>query len=394
MKLHRHHVQTVQRVLAMAWETRRPVEQLVAETLHAHPKWGSRDRRQFAEQVYELIRHWRWYAHLADSEAVERVWAAWYCHTQATPLPEEFAAGILSEQIEARAAEAVTLAVRESLPDWIANRLEAAYGEEWAGLAAKLNQTAEVFLRVNRLRASVAETAARLAAEEVPTELVAGAPDALRLLSRKPLQHSPTFRAGWIEIQDAGSQQIAPFLEVEPGQTVIDACAGAGGKSLHLAALMRNQGRLISCDVWPRKLAELESRARRNGALIQESQLIGPDTIKAFTAQADRVLLDVPCSGLGTLRRKPDLKWRLTEGELDRLIALQATILGEYSALVKPGGKLVYATCSLLPEENERQVERFLKLNPGVWQWEAAQSLRPDREGWDGFYMARLRRES
>jgi 16S rRNA (cytosine967-C5)-methyltransferase len=175
---------------------------------------------------------------------------------------------------------------------------------------------------------------------------------------------------------------------------VIDGCAGAGGKTLHLAALMRNQGRLVAMDVVPTKLRELENRARRNGVLIVETQLLDEagTQVKNFHAHADRVLLDVPCSGTGVLRRKPDTKWRLTEDEVARLVTLQARILKDYSAMVKPGGKLVYATCSILPQENEQQITAFLMQSEGAWKLDEQRSVRPDVEGWDGFYLARLQR--
>lgn len=385
-KLHRHLITSVWTAVEAIMQGGEGAEGVVARALQGHPKWGARDRRQFAEQVYGLVRHWRWAGHLAAAEDTPSRWAAWWMQDHGEALPEEFTAGLTLEDVLASAALETPLAVRESLPDWLDAHGHSAYGDVWPAVARSLNQPAEVFLRVNRLRGSVAEAAARLQEEGVETDVVPGAPDALKLRVRRPLQNSATFRAGWCEVQDAGSQQIAPFLRVAPGQTVVDACAGAGGKSLHLAALMRNQGHLLATDVHPRKLAELELRARRNGVVICQTQLISD----APSHSADRVLLDVPCSGLGILRRKVATKWQLTESALSKLLTLQARILQDYSAMVKPGGKLVYATCSLLPAENEHQVATFLAANPGGWSLEEERRLRPDVEGWDGFYMARL----
>ena len=344
---------------------------------------------------YEIVRHYRWACHLADATELPKVWAAWWMTREQAQLPEEFAAGLTLEFVQERSEMQVPLAVRESIPDWLDERCRAAYGADWEALAHALNQPAEVYLRANRIRASVAEVRQNLQEEGIESATVAGAEDALQLQNRRPLQNSGTWRSGWCEIQDAGSQQIAPFLKVAPGQVVIDGCAGAGGKSLHLAALMRNQGRLIGLDVVPAKLRELETRARRNGVLIAETQLLDDEwsQIAKLDKHADRVLLDVPCSGTGVLRRKPDTKWRLTADEADRLVELQSRILKAYSVMVKPGGKLVYATCSILPEENEQQVERFLTAQGGAWKLDDQRWLRPDVEGWDGFYMARLQRQ-
>jgi 16S rRNA (cytosine967-C5)-methyltransferase len=172
---------------------------------------------------------------------------------------------------------------------------------------------------------------------------------------------------------------------------VIDACAGAGGKTLHLATLMKNKGRIIALDVHGYKLKELRKRATRNGVdNIEERVIEGSQTIKRYTASADRVLLDVPCSGTGVLRRNPDAKWKLSDAEIERLIALQAEILRSHSRMVKPGGKLVYATCSILPSENEKQIKSFLAEHGSEWTLENQIHLRPDKQGFDGFYAARL----
>jgi 16S rRNA (cytosine967-C5)-methyltransferase len=204
-------------------------------------------------------------------------------------------------------------------------------------------------------------------------------------------------RAGWFEVQDAGSQEIAPFLQPRPDEVVIDSCAGAGGKTLHLAALLHNQGRLLALDVHPWKLAALEKRAARAGVTCLRTQPITSlEDLARHAGTADRLLIDAPCSGLGVLRRHPDTKWKLTTTELARLVRLQQEILDTHSTLLKPGGTLVYATCSFLPEENTAQIHAFLARQPaGAWSLEEERLLLPDparpSANHDAFYMARLR---
>jgi 16S rRNA (cytosine967-C5)-methyltransferase len=201
----------------------------------------------------------------------------------------------------------------------------------------------------------------------------------------------PAFKEGLFEVQDASSQRVASFMYVEPGMRVIDACAGGGGKTLHIAALMQNKGRILALDVHDWKLNELRKRAGRAGVDIAETRVIeSSKTLKRLANHADRLLLDVPCSGLGVLRRNPDAKWKLSEIEIDRLIIEQQDILTRYSAMVKPGGKLVYATCSILPSENEQQIERFLATHGETWTLEEELKINPATTRHDGFYAARL----
>jgi 16S rRNA (cytosine967-C5)-methyltransferase len=183
------------------------------------------------------------------------------------------------------------------------------------------------------------------------------------------------------------------MLDPKPGERVIDACAGAGGKSLHLAALMKNKGKILSLDIHERKLEELRKRASRAGADIIETRTIDSSkVIKRLEETADRLLLDVPCSGLGVLRRNPDSKWKLSDEEIEKLRALQSQILESYSKMVKPGGRMVYATCSILPSENERQVEEFLKNAGGTFELLEERKFAPGKDGFDGFYAASLQK--
>ena len=372
-------------------------EQVVDARLKANRKWGARDRRLFAESVYENVRWWRLNWHLAGlpdaecllpeaitEERVQTLWDAYWVRHQAA----------LAGQQVAR-PEDISLAIRASIPDWLFELGTKEFGSEWPALLAALNQPADVFLRANSLHTTAGALKADLALQGIEADEVPGLPDALRLKERRKLGNSTAFCNGLFEIQDAASQHVAPLLQVEPGQTVIDACCGAGGKTLHLAALMKNKGRLLALDVRDKPLHALAERAKRASISIIELGVLDKEQVHTdLFASADRVLLDVPCSGLGTLRRSADVKWKLTAKEVARLVRVQARILADYSQFVKPGGKLVYATCSLLPDENERQVQAFLAEHGAAWTLEEELHLRPDREGFDGFYAARLARNS
>ena len=230
--------------------------------------------------------------------------------------------------------------------------------------------------------------------EEIETETVPSAPDALVLVERKNVFLSQAFKKGLFEVQDASSQLVAPFLDVKPGQRVIDACAGAGGKTLHLASLMENKGQIIALDIHGHKLAELKKRAKRDGAHNTETRTIeGTKSIKKLKGKADRVLIDAPCSGIGVLKRNPDSKWKLNADFIERIRKTQAEILDQYASMVKTGGKLVYATCSILPSENEKQVKAFL-ANHKEFEMIKDKKVSPAASGFDGFYMALMEKKS
>jgi 16S rRNA (cytosine967-C5)-methyltransferase len=367
-------------------------EAVVDARLRANRKWGARDRRFFAECVYENVRWWRWHWHLAGLPDAECLQPAAVTEARASAVLDAYLA---QRETNAPKDPAVPLAIRESVPDWLNELGEKEFAADWPALLAALNRPAEVFLRANTLRTTALELKATLAQQGIEAETVAGLPDALRLRERRKLASCAAFRDGLFEIQDAASQHVAPLLHVAPGQTVMDACCGAGGKTLHLAALLRNEGRLLALDVREEPLNELARRAARAGVTgVELGTLDREQTHEDLFATADRVLLDVPCSGLGTLRRHADVKWKMTPKEIARLIRVQARILAGYANFTRPGGKLVYATCSILPDENERQVRAFLAAHGDAWTLEEELHLRPDRAGFDGFYAARLGRKA
>jgi 16S rRNA (cytosine967-C5)-methyltransferase len=276
-------------------------------------------------------------------------------------------------------------AVQESYPDDLHALVAAELGDTWQQIGRELNIPATVHLRWNTLKGPYQ-------ADLLPDHYAFGPerPHALCLTDRKNLFSLPAFKEGYIEVQDAGSQAIAPFLQTEPGQRVVDACAGAGGKTLHLAALMENKGKIIALDVYGFKLEELRRRARRASAFNVEAKEINKTNLNRLRGSADRLLLDVPCSGLGVLKRNPDAKWRLNRDSILQVQKLQLEILENYAEILKSGGKLVYATCSILPSENQNQVEHFLSKHPN-FELEEECHLTPGHT--DGFYMARLRKK-
>lgn len=407
MKLPPHLLDEIIHSLGEVFSGRRYADKVIEYAFKRHRKWGSRDRRLFAESIYECVRWWRWYWFLAglpdeeharqeaiSPERLYRVWAAYWI-TNGRDLPkDENAPEIRPADVLKRAKQAdVSPAIRAAIPDWLEERGTLELGEKWPRLREALNQPADVFLRVNTLKNDRRALREALGQEGFETEVVEDVPSALRLRQRANTFASKAYKGGLFEVQDAASQLIAPFLQPEPGQRVIDACAGGGGKALHIAALMRNKGKILALDIHAWKLAELRKRAARAGVdVIEAREIEGAKTIKRLSQKADRVLLDVPCSGLGVLRRNPDAKWKLLDAEVDRLTTLQAEILESYSRMVAPGGKLVYATCSILPSENEKQVQAFLAKHGSEWTLEEELHRTPERGAFDGFYAARMMR--
>jgi 16S rRNA (cytosine967-C5)-methyltransferase len=302
--------------------------------------------------------------------------------------------GKTAEEMKAREAELADQprAIRESIPDWLDALGSSELGDAWDAELAALNQRASIFLRVNTLRATRPEVIAWLASFHITATEVPGLPDALVLAPGKSLPKSLRLD-GRVEIQDAGSQMIAPLVDPQPGERVIDACSGAGGKSLHLAALMNGDGRVFGMDIDAKKLVELDRRAKRaNANKCVKSKEITAATTTDFAEVADRLLIDAPCSGLGTLKRQPDLKWRLKPAAIDRLRGIQAELLDQYTAMLKPGGRLVYATCSILPSENRAAIDKLLAK--GGFTLLEESPVSPAATGYDGFYAAALMKDA
>ncbi|MBC7420211.1 MAG: RsmB/NOP family class I SAM-dependent RNA methyltransferase [Bdellovibrio sp.] len=398
MPLHLHLIDAIVAALDEIIIDQRYADKVIERIFKKNRKWGARDRKFVAESIYEIIRHRRRFEYIADSSESWDLLAA-YLFQSMNELPnwEEFERLDL-DQMKKRNSEEKPPQVANSFPDWLHELGQAEFTDQWTKLMNALNRPAEVFLRVNTLKAQTLPLIAELANEEIEAEVVKSSefqlPSTLKLAKRKNVFTTQAFRSGYFEVQDAGSQLVAPLVDVAPGMRVVDACAGAGGKSLHLAALMKNKGKIISMDIHDWKLKELKVRAARGGVDIIETKLIDSSkTIKRLENSFDRVLLDVPCSGLGVLRRNPDTKWKLTMIEIDRLILLQREIISDYSGMCKPGGKMVYATCSILHRENEDQVKWFLASPEGAhWTLEKEERIWPHVHGFDGFYAAVLKK--
>lgn len=403
MRMHRPVAEKVISALIQSFGDGYYVDKVLERLFKANKQLGSRDRKFIAESTYDIVRWWRllWAAvGRTEGPSLEplelwKVLGAWLVlKGEESSLPgwSEFS-GLSPASIRSRAEEASkNPAVRESLPDWLYDLGRKELGEKWDEILGELNQQAPVVLRANRLRTTREALKAQLASEGIDAEFAPVTPDGLKLVERKNVFSAPSFQGGLFEVQDGASQQVAPLLAPQPGERVIDACAGAGGKTLHLAAMMKNKGKIIAMDVSERKLLELRKRCTRDGVDIVEMKTIeGAKSIKRLANTADRLLLDVPCSGMGVLRRNPDSKWKLQPEEIERLRLLQSEILGTYCEMVKPGGRMVYATCSILPSENGDQVAKFLKNND-QWSLIEEKSFWPGQDGYDGFYAALMER--
>ncbi|WP_300020842.1 methyltransferase domain-containing protein [uncultured Maribacter sp.] len=400
MKLHRNLVFAVIDALNLIFNENEYADKVVQKVLRYDKRWGSRDRGFIAETTYEMVRYKRLYTEIAEVKApfsrpdLFRMWAVWAVlkgiklpdWKQIEPTPERRIKGKFDELSQIRK-------FREAVPDWIDELCEKALGEKlWTEELAKLNEPAEVILRTNTLKTNKEELRKALLDENIVAEPIRGYASALKLVERANVFVTQAFKNGMFEVQDASSQLVAEFLEVEPGQRVVDTCAGAGGKSLHLAALMENKGQLISMDIYGSKLKELKRRARRNGAHnIEVREIDSTKVYKKLYGSADRVLIDAPCTGLGVLRRNPDSKWKMKPEFLDKIVKTQHEIIRNYSKIVKPGGKMVYATCSILPQENSHQVQSFLKSEEGKdFTLVKDKKIYASKSGYDGFYMALL----
>ena len=394
-KPHRILLQAIVNALITIFNDGKFADKVIEKTLKENPKFGGRDRRFVAETTYDIVRNYRLIGHLANTETDFWKILATYFVMKHLPIPEEREFNKLNEKEITDKYKALTdQKIIQSYPDWIWNLCETELGKEvWEEEAKALNKPASVVLRVNTLKTKKEILQKHLAEQEIEVEPINEYTDALVLVKRQNVFQNQLFKLGLFELQDAGSQAISEFLEVAPGMRVIDACAGGGGKTLHLSALMQNKGRIISMDVTQWKLDELKKRARRATASNIEPRLIeGSKTIKRLENTADRVLLDVPCSGLGVIKRNPDAKWKLDIGFIERTKELQQKILSEYSLMTKKGGQLVYSTCSILPSENRGQVDKFLADNKN-FELIKDKSILPST-GFDGFYMALIKRVS
>ena len=412
-------IDQVQRVLGEILQWTYPADAALSHWFRAHPALGGRDRGEVAEAVYDVLRHLRRYRQLAESgvgPASRRLAILGLAATLGAPFLDEGLDPAERDWLEhVSRIDPATLprAVRASMPDWLDERLGQL--EDPESLMMALNRPAALDLRINPLKierdvalAALADSpAARFEPQPTPYS-----PWGIRVAGRPAVNRWPLFENGSLEVQDEGSQLLALLVGPRRGEMIIDFCAGAGGKTLLLGALMRSTGRLYAFDVSAARLARAKPRFARSGLSNVVPVAIDSENdtrVKRLAGKAQRVLVDAPCSGIGTLRRNPDLKWRQHPEALAELGALQARILNSAARCVAPGGRLVYATCSVLAEENEVQVQQFLASHPDFELQDAADiltsrcpdlgiqgpyvQLRPDVHGTDGFFAAVLARK-
>jgi 16S rRNA (cytosine967-C5)-methyltransferase len=400
MRLHKNLVVAVIKILDGTFNQNFYADKTIEKILKSDKRWGSRDRGFIAETSYEIIRWKRLYSQISETKSPYKYGELWkmfsvWAVLKGIQLPnwKEFE-NTPTRRIKGKFDSLVKIRkFRESIPDWLDKTGCDELGENrWTSELSALNEKANVIIRANSLKINVNDLRKELQKEDIQVEKINGFPEALKLRERKNLFKTKAFQNGYFELQDASSQLVAPFLKAEKGMKICDVCAGAGGKTLHLSAITENKGQIIAMDIFKNKLFELKRRAKRNNAFNIETRLIENNkSIKRLHGKIDRLLIDAPCSGLGVLRRNPDSKWKLSQNFLDKIKDTQQEILKKYSPMLKENGKLVYATCSILPSENELQIKRFLKTEQGKkFKVEDEKKISPAQSGFDGFYMARL----
>ncbi|MGH8443438.1 MAG: RsmB/NOP family class I SAM-dependent RNA methyltransferase [Nevskiaceae bacterium] len=375
-----------------------PADHVLRELFASQRSAGSRDRATITGLVYGVLRDYFPLRVALGSAASPLELCAAHALRSMPLTPESLPAldGLDAHALAQRLAQPAPPdeAARHNLPQWLWQALRAQYGDQASALARALNAEASVDLRVNTLKAKREEAQRVLREDGIESDPIEGVEEGLRLRKREALQRTRAFRDGWVEPQDAGSQRLAAFVHATPGETVVDFCAGAGGKTLALGAAMRNRGRLLAFDISRERLSRLGPRLARSGLTIVESHALSHERdarLQPLLGSCDAVLVDVPCSATGTLRRNPEL--RLREADLAHLAATQGLILEGAARLVRTGGRLIYATCSVLSAENEEIAAAFLTYFPD-FEPDGELILLPHRDGTDGFYAIRLIRRS
>jgi 16S rRNA (cytosine967-C5)-methyltransferase len=393
-----------------------PADNGLRAFFRAHPEMGQQDRAFVADGVFALLRRMRSLETLAASSEPRKLAIATLVRELGRSLRDLEPALTAADKIwirefKSRLHDALPPAVAHDLPDWLWERLGATYGEAERGALARAWLAPATFdLRVNPLKTTREQALAALIADGFAAAITPWSPLGIRIGGRISMAKYPWLEDGRLEVQDEGSQLIGYAVAPKRSDMVVDFCAGAGGKTLLLGALMRSQGRLYAFDIVSKRLGNLAPRLKRSGLSNVHPQLLESERdtkVKRLGGKIDRVLVDAPCTGFGTLRRNPDLKWRQPESAIPELAAKQTAILAAAATLVKPGGRLVYATCSVLPEENEMIVDHFLATHPGFRPGNVAADLAranialdtgptlklfPDRHGCDGFFAAVLER--
>lgn len=346
-----------------------PADAKLSAFFREHRELGNKERAFVAESVYGVIRRLSLLTYLADGQDARRLLIAWLLRIQgysvrdlADTLNKEQQAW--AQEIKAKSTDNLSPEIQADLPLWLWQKLSQQYPEKEAlTIARSMHQSAFLDLRVNTIKSDRERVLARLQSEGAQVQVTPYSPVGLRLNQRWSIHKHPLFVQGEIEVQDEGSQLLSYILAPKRGEMVADFCAGAGGKSLAIGALMKNTGRIYAFDIAEKRLQNLSARLKRSGLSNLHSQLLSSEQdskLKRLHGKFDKVLVDAPCSGLGTLRRNPDLKWRQQPSDIEELNQKQMSILNSAAKLVKAGGRLVYATCSILQQENEDIVQAFL----------------------------------
>ncbi|WP_127845083.1 RsmB/NOP family class I SAM-dependent RNA methyltransferase [Psychroflexus aestuariivivens] len=399
MRLHRNLVFAVIDTLHSIFNEDKYADKEISKTLKRDKRWGSRDRGFIAETTYDIVRWKRLYEEIAEVKPpysrpnLFRLFTVW-ATLKGIEIPDwkQFE-DTPTRRIKGRFDELSKITkYRESIPDWLDELGNKELGKLWDKEISALNEQAQVVLRTNTHQTTPKKLQQILDEEFIATKTLKDYPEALELYERADVFKTEAFKKGLFEVQDASSQKIAHVMDLKPGMRVIDTCAGAGGKSLHISALLENKGQVIAMDIYGNKLKELKRRAKRAGAHnIETREIDSTKVIKKLHHSADRVLIDAPCSGLGVLRRNPDAKWKLNPEFIEKIKKTQEDILKEYSKMVKPGGKLIYATCSILPSENQDQIQKFLLTPEGEnFELEQDEKILAHKSGYDGFYYSVL----
>lgn len=377
-------------------------DSVLQKKFYENQTWRTTERNFFAQAIYGIMRNWRklWYAigqTPSDNNLHLQYIVLTYIAHNGVAANREVRSHFDAEMIRRfeKAYATPSKAVMEySYPDWLYEAIEQELGETTEPILQAMHKAPRVILRVNTLKTTNQKILDALHQREIPAETSPNAENAIALQEYANVFGLQEWKDGLFEVQDDGSQAIGAFCKVQPGMRVIDACAGSGGKTLHLGALMNNKGRIIALDTEEWKLLDLQKRSKRAGCSIIETRHINSTkVVKRLYDSADVVLIDAPCSGLGVMRRNPDTKWHTTQESINRCTTIQRDILQRYARMAKVGGAVVYATCSILPSEGERMVEEFLQKNTD-FVLDSEQRMSPHIHNTDGFYMARIKRIS
>lgn len=394
-KLHRPIANTITSCLHEILSLHKPADKVLEKSFKTNSKLGSRDRGIISNFVYDIIRNNILIQYCIGSDSYWHTLGAWIL-IKGNELPDwsEFRGLDKSVILALFEAAAGNPQLKFSIPVELDEIGNVSISEKWYTEMEAMHQPAPMVLRINILKSTRADVEKFLKENTIKYTLPPDSKNETIIIAQRiNLFSSTIFQDGLVEVQDYASQQVAWFVDPKPGERIIDACAGAGGKALHLACIMKNKGRILALDTEEYKLETLKKRARRASAEIIETRWIENNkVIKRLDNQADKLLLDVPCTGSGVLKRNPDAKYRITRSYLNELIEKQMNILSMYSKMVKPGGILVYSTCSIFREENQNQIQSFLDKNSD-FELVSAHYLWPSEFGFDGFYMAKLKKK-